>query len=288
MSENRLLLILSSIKKKELTEEEFLREAESNGLVAGIVDILLGTVIYFSLLGLLKTLLFGELFYTGPLIDSSDYYCKYYMSKIKGIEVTSEIVEKVSFDITIIPLGVVIIIGLMIFYYCALSRKLKILTLGEILVGGKLNAHKYKVWENNHLVNRGGLYTVAILNLLILTYAFRGALEGNNVYSITNLGIKYLILLLCVFGLYALGKGSLIVGELLLIASNIIAYIQSSKLGAIIVEIHRGRFFYPENRLSKMFFYMLFIIAIVFIITFTNKLIVKRRLKISEDRQDLV
>ncbi|WDV46341.1 hypothetical protein PV797_01275 [Clostridiaceae bacterium M8S5] len=273
---DRLLTKLNSVKRRTLTKEEILKETDSNGLVACAVDILLGITIYCGLLSLLKTLLFGKLNFTGFIVNSCKNYFEFY--KIKGMHVTSDIIEKVTFDIMIVPLGILLAIIVMFYYYYSLSKKLKFLTIGEILVGGNINTQKYKFWENQHLVNRGGLYTIVILNLLILMSTFRGTLDGNNIYSISDLLIKYFIILIFIFGLYAFGKGSLAGGGILIIASQIIGYFHSLKLSPLIILINRGRFLYPEKISSKLFLIMCCLSIIVISVTFINKIIVKRKL----------
>ncbi|WDV48014.1 hypothetical protein PV797_10040 [Clostridiaceae bacterium M8S5] len=278
MGENRLLLGLCLNKRKKLTEEQFLREGESNGLVSAVVDALLGIVIYLGLLGLWRTLRLGHYSYTGVIQNSQNYsYLKYY--NIRGLDITSGMADKITLDITIAPLGITITVLLVFIYYSVLSSKSKFLSVGELLVGCRLNAVKYKIWENYHLVNRAGLYTVAILNLIVLLDLFKGSYLGSNVYSVADIGIKFLIVFLCIFGFYGLGRGSLI-GGVFLIVSNVIGYIHSSKLSYLIVDVFKGRLYFPEKSLSTMFLFILVIEIIVLIFTLVMKIKLKRRLSL--------
>lgn len=171
MGQKEFILKMASIEKKELTEEGVLREAESNIIIAALMDILIGIAVYCNLLGLLKTIKLGEFFYTGSL-TSNDY-----LSTTRGMKLISqEALEKISFNIIVVPFGIVIIGGVVIYYHCILSKKLKFLSLGEIIVGGKFNKYKEKIWENPHLINRSALYLICILSFLILTISFEGAL----------------------------------------------------------------------------------------------------------------
>jgi len=264
MGQKELILKMQSLEKKELTKEEVLREADSNIIVAGLIDILFGIAAYCNLLSLIKTLRFGELFYTGSLTNDR------YISEAMGImNISQEVIEKITFDIMVVPLGILIIGGAAVYYHCSLAKKVKFLTPGEILVGTKVNNCIQKKWENPHWINRSGLYLICILSFLILTINFEGTLGANNIYSIVHIGVKYLIFLLSFFGLVAFGKGNLD-GGCLFILSYIIGYVQSSILGKIIV-FKTGMAQSPEANLSKIYLGMILIAIVALFISYKNK-----------------
>jgi len=273
MGQEEFILKMKSLEKKELTEEEVLREADSNIIVAAIIDILFGIAAYCNLLSLIKTLRLGELFYTGGLTSHR------YISQTRGSKLISqEVIEKATFDIMVVPLGILIIGGAVVYYHCSLAKKANFSTLGEILVGTKVNKCKEKKWENPHFINRSGLYLICILSFLLSTIYFEGTLGANNIYSIVHIGIKYLIFLLSLFGLVALGKGNLN-GGCLFILSYIIGYFQSSNLSEIIM-FNSGIDHSPEANLSKIYLGMIFIAIVALAISYKNKEKVMKRLNL--------
>ncbi|WBW99359.1 hypothetical protein [Oceanirhabdus sp. W0125-5] len=155
---------MMSIEKKELTQEDVLKEAGSNILVAGLIDILFGIAAYCNLLSLIKTLRFGELFYTGSLTAQ-----RYISQTMGGRYISQEFIDKITFDIMVVPLGILIVGGVVVYYHCSLAKKVNFLTPGEILVGTKVNDYKEKNWENPHYTNRSGLYLICIMSFLVLT-----------------------------------------------------------------------------------------------------------------------
>ncbi|WBW99360.1 hypothetical protein [Oceanirhabdus sp. W0125-5] len=105
--------------------------------------------------------------------------------------------------------------------------------------------------------------------LFSINYFFEGTLGADNVYSIVQIGIKYLIFLLSILGLVAFGKGELN-GGYLFILSYVIGFVQSSRLGRKIV-FTSGLSHSPEANLSKIYLGMIVIAIVALHITYKNK-----------------
>lgn len=280
MEDDKFVSKLSSIKKRELTEEEFLREANSNSVMAAFIDTLVGLLLFFNALAITKTTLFGNFTFTGYLINKRSFYIfEYYSKLIPCLGVEPEVLDKLVFEITIIPLGILVMIILSFWYHCSLYRKTKFLSPGEMLIGTRVNCHKYKTYENPHLTNRGIVYTTFLVNLVFILNMFAPVIEGCNVYSLVHLLIKLSIPSLLILGMYFFGKGNLLLTIISSASANLIGYLQSKNLIYIIVNIKNGFVTYPEQHMSKIFYYMLYIQAIGFTFILIKKVVVRIRLK---------
>ncbi len=92
-----------------------------------------------------------------------------------------------------------------IIYHALLTKRFQHLSPGEIIVGRRIQ-NGQKIWSNPYNHNRWALFLVIALDLLIIGNSWDSLSEGY-IYSIVEVGIRVVIIMLVFYGLIELGRG---------------------------------------------------------------------------------